>query len=140
MGADGARYVFSVLAQSVTMLVPRAYNGDLFQTGVVAKVSAAASSEHADDLESEDQFKLQVVAVGIDSINAASVADGRVITVRWTDTTTAGDASGQHVELPTFLASLSEDAIIRVDGEEQPDNQTIIARSITREPAAEAVG
>ena len=138
--ADGVRYIFSVLAQSVTMLVPRAYNGDLFQTGVVAKVSAAlTSSEQADGLEMEDQFKLRVIAVGIGSINAASVADGRVITVRWTDATTAEDAAGQVVELSAFLASLGEDAIIGVDGEEQPDNQAIIARRITREPAEESL-
>jgi len=133
-GAGGVQYVFSVIAQALTVLVPRAYNGALFQTGSVAKVAqlpeiGTGGTAHA--------HLLRVVAVGINTITAAR-DDGQVVTVRLSETTTAVDASGQDQALPAFLAMLSEGVIVGVDGDEDRADNMLDAHRVELHRADDA--
>lgn len=126
VGPDGVIYAFSVITQSLTVLVPRAYNGLLFQTGPVASPLHAPSPLHGDST-AEGEHSLSVVAVGIDTITAANPRDGRVLTVRFDPGATAVDAAGQDQSMDSFLASLGEGSLLKVTGEEDRSSNTVNA-------------
>ncbi|MGI8477231.1 MAG: diacylglycerol/lipid kinase family protein [Thermomicrobiales bacterium] len=131
-GPEGVSYVFSLITQSLTVLVPRAYNGALFQTGSVASVFQPPTSEEG-EATAAGEHRLRVVAVGIDTITAAELEDGRVLTVRIAAGTTAQDASGRDQPLPAFLAALGEGAMLQVEGDEDREANTVSARRLIAE-------
>lgn len=124
---EGVEYAFSVRAQVLTVLVPREYNGALFQTGAVAataRQAGAASGEH----RSKRWFR--VLAVGIDSITASRVRDGRVTTIRVTSKTVAKDADGSEMPLAAFLDSLAEGQLLKARGKKSRKRGVITARRL----------
>ncbi len=124
---EGISYEFSVLAQDLTVLVPRDYTGVLFQTGVVAALPRQADHT-GKDKASKRWFR--VVAVGVDSITVARVRDGRVFSIVLNPETTAIDVGGEEVPLSAFLSSLGEGQLIHVRGEKQGKQNEIIAERL----------
>jgi hypothetical protein len=121
-------YDFSVLAQSLSVLVPRVYNGALFQTGAVAlTVDAPAIDVEVEGDGSDGPHRVRVVAVGIDTITTANLDDGHVVTVTISDETLASDMLEQDQPLPAFLASLSAGAILLVHGTHDLEANTLAA-------------
>jgi len=134
-GADGVRYDFSVIAQSLSVLVPRAYNGVLFQTGAVAIAAPLPSVDATlDETADGGPHRLRVVAVGVDTITAA-LDNGRVVTVLLTDSTVAMDPFDQKQPLPAFLVSLGEGEILLVNGQHDRAANTVAAERVGHEPA-----
>lgn len=135
-GSNGETiYDCSVVAQGVTMLLPRAYDGALFATGAVARppflpsgtvqeATAPPSGEDGGDI-------LRVLAVAVDRLSAVRPQDGRGVTVAVDNATIAEDASGARQPLAAFLDHVGEGALVRVAGAPMGHaGGTILARRI----------
>jgi YegS/Rv2252/BmrU family lipid kinase len=142
-GSSGpATYTFSVVAQSLTMLVPAAYDGDLFQRRILELpmervASAPPDGSHALPFNDGKGKKagvkkrtLSVVAVSMDTITTVRVKDGRVRMVLLMPDTEMRDAAGRKVDAQAFLSALQEGDLIHVKGTADKQRGTIEARRI----------
>lgn len=121
--ATGTTYTFSVLAGALTVLVPRSYDGTLFQNN-------ASSPEHPSQAGKDAKRLLRVVAVGADAITAARLKDGRVVTIVREPDLISRDQTGSKQPWSAFLSALSEGDLIRVKGKYQKRKGCIRARRI----------
>jgi hypothetical protein len=146
--ADGIVFTFSLVTQGISVLVPRTYDGALFQPRRLAgmfpgdysrplAVSSAVpnaghhvSNSHKGNARRKHHLKtwrLRVLAAGIDTITARRLKnDKEVHVVIRADTTVAG---GRDTDLPAsdWLATLIQGDIIEVEGKKD-DNGRFIAR------------
>ncbi len=138
----GATYTFSVIAQGVTVLVPATYHGDLFQKSSIVIAAPEAlqdDSNHQAAKGSRTKAQkgrktwMQVVAVGTDSITAARIADGRVVSILVGPDTVLRDAAGRKTDRAAFLSGLDVGAELHVKGSKDRPRRsgTIEARRIT---------
>ncbi len=121
--AEGTTYTFSVIAGGLSVLVPRTYDGALF------------SDESAGGRQARPQGKsakrwVRVLAVGVDTITAARVKDGRVITVVRGPKISARDAAGTKRPWSAFLGGLTPGDLLRVEGQRQKRRGRIRARRV----------
>jgi hypothetical protein len=126
----GVRYDFAISAQALTMLVPREYSGTLFQHGVVAEPTL-------DRTQKAPKHVYRVTAAGVDTLQAARIRDGRVVTIIMNEETTATTANDQKIPLATFCSSLVEGSLIYVKGERLHPGHDLQARELrlwTAEP------
>jgi hypothetical protein len=126
IGDEGVVYEFTVRAQELTVLIPRDYNGEIFQSGVVAE-----STRQSRVAERGNQGKswYRVVSVGIDTLSVARARDGKVATVKITPRTRAS-SNGHEATMSTFLASLGEGRLIQVKGKTSKKQRAIVARKL----------
>ncbi len=146
--ADGIVFTFSLVTQGVSMLVPRTYDGALFQpqrladmfagdhsrplaaSSAISKVNHPVSNSHKGNSRRKHHLKtrrLRVLAVGINTITARRVKNDKEVHVAVTDDTTVSGRKGSDLPAAEWLATLSQGDIIEVEGEKD-DNGTFIAR------------
>ena len=153
---DGVVYTFSPMAQGVSVLVPRTYEGDLFEPAMLwtrAPLTPLKPTAHQKALEtisstgsSERQRKeakwfhqrYQVISIGGDTFTAAREKDGQVVKVVITpETTLKARGKGKKQPLWGQLTALSAEDIVRVKGVKGSTKRSIIASRVTCEaPAA----
>jgi YegS/Rv2252/BmrU family lipid kinase len=126
---DGVEYRFTVRAHALTVLVPRDYSGALFQTGPIA-VTVGSDQETSIAAEKPGKRWFDVKAVGIDTITAARLRDGKVVTVRLTPDTMIRDAAGAEQPLASFLDTLNEGQRIHIKGKKDGATQIITAKQV----------
>jgi len=127
VGDEGVVYAFAARAQELTVLVPRDYNGALFQTGAVA---ATARQGDVTGAQRRGKRWVRVMAVGVDTITVARARDGRVQTVIVNRKTVVKNARGRTEPLPTFLDSLAEGSLLKVSGKKSRKRAGIVARHL----------
>jgi hypothetical protein len=143
--SEGTRYEFALHGHGVTMLVPRTYNGALFQAvrlASLAPVSPArpvpikhavqhngARESNAHGAGKEKQWRMTILEVGVASLTAARVKNGRVVHVTVDpDATLAGD--GAEKPLLGSLSSLKVGDTVRVTGRKNGDPHTLLATCV----------
>ncbi len=131
-GEEGVVYRFTVRARALTVLVPRDYSGALFQTGPIAAPVGAGREIAAPTEKKPGKRWFEVVAVGIDTITAARLRDGKVVTIKLGPKTVVRDSAGAEQPLATFHDTLSEGQRIQVRGEKANHGLTIRARELKR--------
>ena len=149
--ADGVVYAFSIVAQGVSMLVPRSYDGQLFKpasvwSGAERPVLRPASSNGV--AKSKDSIKgapdkgtrraLKITAIGVDGFSAVRLKNGRTLSITVQPDTTLRDGSGATSQLRDGLSTLAEGDLVRVKGKKNRDDGTIVARRVTVIPAIAA--
>lgn len=140
--ANGIAYTLTIAPQSLTVLVPRTYNGALFQRGPLpAPLTRLALAPPADGEQrrhgrgvphsGKDQRKaMRVIATGVDTITAARVDSGRVVTILIDRDTTFEDATGDERSPRRLFSHLAQGDLMRVKGTKDRDRGTIQARHI----------
>lgn len=134
--AAGMIYQFSVIAQGVTMLVPRTYDGSLFSRDVRADVDVRQPAPTQADEEDEDDQRpgkrhLRVTGVGSGSFTAIRLRDGKVVTVLLGPATTLTDVAGHEHPVHDALHLLVAGQIAKVKGKKDKERGVIDARRIT---------
>jgi len=139
--AAGMTYAFSVVAQGLTVLVPAAYDGTLFQQGarIPTTPSAAQVPERSHRAKKDRKTKgqkgkkraMRVVAVGTDTITVARVRDGRVVTVITGPETVVRDVVGRKVAVASLLSTLQIGQVLQVRGPKVAGRDRIEACWIT---------
>lgn len=152
--SEGVAYTFSLTAQGVSVLVPRSYDGGLFQPSrladtlagismrpVLAPAHASHDASHAnghkgnhgrhegDDAKTKT-WKMRVLVVGADSLTAARLKDGRVVRVVIDPHTVLRDQAGKDRPLWGDLASLVEGDLVRVTGAKAAERGVVRARRV----------
>jgi YegS/Rv2252/BmrU family lipid kinase len=125
-GGDGVVYVCEVLARSLTVLVPRTYDGTLFRTGPIARAELGTAARDT----SKGGKQLRVVAVGVDTFTAVRLKDDRVVTVAVGARTELQDSDGKTWEVAAFLSTLGEGDLVRVKGKLDEGDGRVRARRI----------
>ena len=153
---DGVVYTFRPMAQGISVLVPRTYQGDLFEPATLWTRTPLAPLKpvaHPDALDSGDSAHLaarlrkrakwfkqryQVIAVGGDTFTAAREKDGKVVKVVVTPETTLKEPrGGRKRPLWGGLTALSAEDIVRIKGIKGAAKGLMIASRVRREiPAA----
>lgn len=152
---EGVIYHFSVVAQGMTMLLPRTYDNDLFQgspqddalprrvfavsgdPNAKARDVAPPAKESGDAAAKQPGGKLmKVVATGARSITAAHARKGRVYTIRLRAKTRLRDACDQPLRWEEALAQVVEGDLIWVKGKRDRQRGVITAKRITLAAAA----
>ncbi len=145
--SDGeTEYRFTLRAQAVSMLVPRTYNGDLFQPEFWSMTHARptlapvatnghhaknGANGHAAEAEKRDKKRLRVISVGPDTLTAAKLTNGRVVTVAVNQETLLRERDGAEQQLWGALSTLVAGDVIAVKGKKAKDeNGTIHARRV----------
>jgi hypothetical protein len=141
--AEGVNYTFSLKAQGVSVLVPRSYDGGLFQprrfAAALADIPhhpggahAGRSDERADEHNGHNgkTRKMRVLAVGADSLITARMKNGRVVRVAIDPDTLLEDSAGSARHLWGDLASLVEGDLVRVDGVKDAEHGVLRARRV----------
>lgn len=135
--AAGMIYQFAVIAQGVTMLVPRTYKGTLFSHGARPEASARpiGARVHLDDAaEDHDppgKRRMRITAVGADSFTAVRLRDGKVITVLLGPDTILSDPAGHEHSVHEALHLLAAGQTVNVKGKKDRDRGAIDARHIS---------
>lgn len=73
---------------------------------------------------------MRVLTVGVDSLTAARLTDGRVVTVQIQPDTILKNATDGKKPLWGMLSSLSEGDIVRVKGQKDRAHGIIVARRV----------
>lgn len=141
---DGMVYTFSLVAQGISVLVPRTYDGELFQHGPLADGLARAPLQPLGDAAKPDKAHrdggardkrlrkhMRVVSVGTNTITAIRMRNGRVMTVELNPQTVVADEHGSELPLPGSLANLTAGDLLHVKGKRDGDHDRIVARRIT---------
>ena len=123
-GAEGVTYAFSTIARGISVLVPRTYDGTLFRAGTAAEAPPAAPRPG----QGRKGRWLRVLAVGAETITAARVKDGRVVTIAAGRKVVAKDAGKARQPWPDFLAGLVPGDLLRVRGRRDRRRGRIRAR------------
>lgn len=154
---DGVVYRFSLIAQGVSMLVPRTYDGELFRPERLADVSvltplepispngkhtSGAARDTGDrgdrgDLgaTSAKQGKrktwcLRVVSVGANSLTGARLKNGRLVHVIVSPATTLKAPDGTKRPLWGSLSTLTEGDLIEVKGRRDGARDKLLAQRV----------
>jgi YegS/Rv2252/BmrU family lipid kinase len=162
--AEGVLYEFSLLARGVTMLVPKTYDGSLFQPalqsslapgptrtpvpldGAAGETSDARSKkgkrmkkgknghkkdhDNGHDNDHDKRWRVTTMEVGVDSLTAARVKNGRVYHIKVAPETTYDDGTGVARPLLSALSLVTVGEELRVTGHKSGKNHTILARHI----------
>lgn len=138
--ADGLVYTFSSIAQGVSVLVPRTYDGTLFmrdrllepltRLSAEPRVSDERGDHAADDAEQDDRRQMRILAIGASTFTAVRLDNGRVWTVQVGDGTVLKNGSGDDQSLATALPELRVGSIVRVRGKKDRVARTIAAKSV----------
>ncbi|HEX6819570.1 MAG TPA: diacylglycerol kinase family protein [Ktedonobacterales bacterium] len=154
-GHKPTEYTFTVLPLALRVVAPRTYNGELFQPaplttsfalGDVVRVAsnghagahANARDSHSDNghvglhpHSGKSRHRMRVIAVGVDSVIAQHMPDGRTVTLTLNKKTRIEDGHGDA------LQALGEGDIVQVKGKQDERTGTFKAKRITllAEPA-----
>lgn len=149
--SHGVIYRFSVHAQGTTLLVPRLYDGALFAPQRRAEALAdvaplgAGSNGHAPEQKDgphngavhgersgkRKRWRVRVLEIGVDSLTAARLKNGRVVRVAVDAGTTLRNGHGKAEPLLDMLSALSAGERLKVKGRKQ-GNATLLAERVTR--------
>lgn len=164
--AEGVLYDFSLLARGVTMLVPKTYDGALFQPVLQSSLapgpaltpvggangtsgssskqgSNSKNNKHngrkkdhdkADDKGHEKRWRVTALEVGVDSLTAARVKNGRVFHIKVVPETTYDDGTGMARPLLSALSLVTTGEQLRVTGHKNGKNHIIVASHIAAVP------
>lgn len=158
---DGVVYTFRPMAQGISVLVPRTYQGDLFEPATIwtrtplaplksvshEKALATTAGDHGGDrLRKRAKWfaqRYQVITVGGDTFTVARAKDGKVVNVVVTPETTLkelnggkGGKGGKERPLWGGLTALGAEDIVRIKGVKGTTKGSIIAYRVTREAPA----
>lgn len=158
--AQGIRYAFTVLSQGVSVLVPRTYDGSLFQPSRLSDTLAGAPlrpSQIAVSSESggasqrdghtvpaepghgkEKSWRLQVLKVGVDTITGVRLKNGHAARII-VDSNTVLDDGREKNPLLRSLSVLTEGDEITVTGYKNGDKGTLRATSISLKTSGQRV-
>lgn len=151
---EGVVYAFTLVAQGITMLLPRTYDNQLFQSapqvdalpqrifamqGQAAQLNGASahpgkSGKHGktkDDQKKKLGRLMKIIAVGPATLTAASARSGRVSTVLLQSGSHIQRADGSPMTWEEALPLLTEGDLVRVKGKRDRERNTISARRIT---------
>lgn len=157
--AEGVLYEFSLLARAVTMLVPKTYDGALFQPALLSSVAPGPAlqpvphdgSNNGDggskkgkrakkgkrhghkkdhDKDHDKRWRVTALEVGVDSLTAARVKDGRVLHIKVDASTTFDDGTGVSRPLLSALSLVTMGEELRVTGLKNSKDHIILARRI----------
>lgn len=140
---DGVIYAFSTVAQGVSMLVPRSYDGQLFQPGSVwdgaerpalRPVSSNGLPKSKDAIkgapEKAAKNAMKITAIGVDGFSAVRLRDGRTLTITITPETLLCDGDGNTSPLHDSLSQLAEGDVVRVKGKKDKHKRRLLARRV----------
>lgn len=145
---DGVTYTFAVVTRGVTVLVPRLYDGTLFQRGPqTARLAnmplqpVKPAARHRDSgngngngarqrTGAEKKWTMVVLHVGVDSFTAARRKDGRVIRVLVSEETTLKDRAKQKQRLWGALSSIVEGDVVKVRGHKNGEANVLQAERV----------
>ncbi|MDB5058586.1 MAG: hypothetical protein JWO59_2058 [Chloroflexi bacterium] len=135
--AKGITYGFNVVPQSLTVLVPQAYDGELFTHGVLDNpVSATPALQghdhHGHNGKHEQPGKriMRVTSVGTDTFTALRVRNGKMMTVQLDSAAEFQDAQGNAHPVQDMLPALAPGRMVEVKGKKDPDRGIIQATRI----------
>jgi YegS/Rv2252/BmrU family lipid kinase len=144
--ADGMTYDFAVISQGVSMLVPRTYDGELFQPERLTDSSVLVPLEPIEPKGkhengnsngaghgAEKKWRLRVVSVGADTITGARLKNGRVVKVQVKPATTLKGGGAPKRQLWGALSALSPGDVIAVKGQVDGNTDTVVARKVALE-------
>lgn len=139
---DEVEYTFTVRAQAVSLLVPRTYDGELFQPEFRSDTRARPAlayvgpdahdgkiGHHGHDGRNAQKGCMRIVAVGADTLTAEKLKNGRVVTVQVERDTVLRDRDGDECPLRDALSSLAPGDLIAVKGTKA--QHTIHARRVS---------
>jgi YegS/Rv2252/BmrU family lipid kinase len=141
----GTRYEFALHGRGVTMLVPRTYNGALFQPARLASLAPApplrpvkiensgqhdgARPSHAHGAGKEKRWRMTILEVGVASLTGARAKNGHVVHVTIGPDTTLADG-GAGKPLLGALSSLRVGDTVRVTGHKNGDPHYLLATCV----------
>lgn len=147
---EGVVYAFTLVAQGITMLLPRTYNNQLFQNApqldalprrLFALQGETALQMNGDGAKADAQGRaarkreqgrlMKIVAVGPATLTAASVRTGRVSIVLLQSGSRIRQADGSRTTWEEALPHLTEGDLVRVKGERDRERGSIAAKRIT---------
>lgn len=147
---EGVVYAFTLVAQGITMLLPRTYDNQLFQSApqldalprrIFALHAESAPQMNGDGAHAEKQGKaarkrehgrlMKVVAVGPATLTAASVRTGRVSTVLLQSSSRIRQGDGSRLTWEEALPNITEGDLVRVKGKRDRERGSIAAKRIT---------
>jgi YegS/Rv2252/BmrU family lipid kinase len=151
MTEEGVVYAFTLVAQGITVLLPRTYDYQLFQSApqmdalprrLVAiheqaaqhangSSGAAAADKQQRKARKKQGRLMKVVAVGPAVLSAASVRNGRVWTVVMQSSSQFEMADGAKLTWEQALAHITEGDLLRVKGKRDRERNTVAAQRIT---------
>lgn len=149
---DGVVYTFRPMAQGISVLVPRTYQGDLFEPATLwtrtplaslKPVTSQKALEDGDSSRMGEQLRrrskwftqrYQIITVGGDTFTAAREKDGKVVKVVVTPETTLKELDGEK-KRPLWggLTALSAEDIVRIKGVKGDTKGSIVAYRVKRE-------
>lgn len=150
---EGVVYAFTLVAQGITMLLPRTYDNQLFQNPpqidalprrIFAMQADGAHPANASDNHAGKQGKqgkehpqkehgrlMKVVAIGPATLTAASAKSGRVYTVLLQSDSRVQSGDGASLRWEEALPQLTDGDLVRVKGKRDHERNTIAAKRIT---------
>ena len=151
MTEEGIVYAFTLVAQGITVLLPRTYDYQLFQSApqmdalprrLVAiheqaaqhangSSGAAAADKQQRKARKKQGRLMKVVAVGPAVLSAASVRNGRVWTVMMQSSSQFEMADGAKLTWEEALAHITEGDLLHVKGKRDRERNTVAAQRIT---------
>lgn len=152
---EGVVYAFTLVAQGITMLLPRTYDNQLFQNApqldalprrIFALQGETTAPVNGDGAKAETKSKsarkqahgrlMKVVAVGPATLTAASVRTGRVSNVLLQSSSRIRQADGSRMTWEEALPHITEGDLVRVKGKRDRERGAIAAKRITLISAA----
>ncbi|HZC05960.1 MAG TPA: diacylglycerol kinase family protein [Ktedonobacterales bacterium] len=155
---EGIVYAFTLVAQGITVLLPRTYANQLFQSApqvdalprrIYAMHEQTADAAHSDDhhngqrngrhkqgADSQAKAKkehgrlMKVIAVGPATLTAASARSGRVSTVLLQSASRIERPDGAALTWEDAMPQITEGDLIRVKGKRDRERNTIAARRV----------
>jgi hypothetical protein len=155
---EGVVYAFSLVAQGITVLLPRTYDNQLFhsapQVDALPHRIYAMHEQTADDAQGDDHHNgrhngrhkqgadaqvkakkeygrlMKVIAVGPATLTAASARSGRVSTVLLQSASRIERPDGVSLTWEDALPQITEGDLIRVKGKRDRERNTIAAKRV----------
>jgi YegS/Rv2252/BmrU family lipid kinase len=147
--ADGVVYAFSLTAQGVSVLVPRTYNGDLFEPRRFSETLAdiplqpvvipvpqqsetmnGHNGHHTIEGEKRKTWKMRIISIGVDSLTAAQVKNGHVVQVEVPSDTVLADANREDRTLWGELSTLTEGDLVEITGVKDAEQKVLRAQRV----------
>jgi YegS/Rv2252/BmrU family lipid kinase len=148
---EGVIYTFRPMAQGISVLVPRTYQGDLFEPArqqtraPLAPLRTVASKKalaRADTRLAGERLRqrakwfaqrFQIITVGGDTFTAAREKDGRVVRIVVTPETTLKELDGEKHPLWGGLTALAAEDVVRIKGVKGMEKGSITAWRVKRD-------
>jgi hypothetical protein len=156
--SEGIVYAFTLVAQGITMLLPRTYDNQLFQNPAqidalpgrifALQVGGAQLNGHADNHAEKSsragkagkagkaarnkalRHVMKIVAVGPATLTAASARSGRVYSIQLQAGSQIENAEGASLSWAEVGPQLAAGDIVRVKGKRDRERNTIAAKRI----------